>query len=138
MTGILERNFMKVWFTAAGFIGCHMYSDARALAIERQDSKPRQLTIIYRRPFCPIGRVERFPTVDKLGQSDNDWELDQIDYYTSAAEFKWVMPSPTGAHQIIYAHPQHGLLLGHFSRIWGIVVFPFQSLREKPEPSTTS
>ena len=132
MAGILEQNFMKVWFTAAGFIGCHMISDARALAIERQDSKPRQLTVIYRRPFCPIARVERFPSADKLGQSNREWKLDMSDYYKIASDWQWVMPSPTGVHQIIYAHPQRGQLLGHFSRVWGVVVFPFQSLCEKP------
>jgi hypothetical protein len=132
MSGILERNFMKVWFTAAGFIGCHMISDVRALAIERQDSKPRQLTVIYRRPFCPIGRVERYPTTDKLYQSAKDWEFDLSDYYSSTAEFKWVTPSPTGVHQIIYAHPNGKQLLGHVSRFWGVVVFPFKNLREKP------
>jgi len=133
MSVILESNFMKVWLAAAGMIGYHITSDAMAFAIERQDSKPSQLTVIYRHPFCPIGRVERFPSSNKLYQSNNEWKLDMADYYSSAAEFKWVMPSPTGAHQIIYAHPQHGLLLGHFSRFWGSVIFPFQKIHEKPE-----
>jgi len=133
MAGILERNFMKVWLAAAGMIGCHIASDARAISIEQQKSQPRQLTVIYRRPFCPVGRVERFPTADKLGQSARDWQLDMSDYYPSVAEFKWVIPSPTGTHQIIYEHPTKGPLLGYFSRIWGIVVFPMQSLREKSE-----
>ena len=138
MAGILEQNFMKVWFTAAGFIGCHMISDARALAIERQDSKPRQLTVIYRRPFCPIARVERFHTTDKLGQSEREWKLDMSDYYKMVGDWQWVVPSPTGAHQIIYAHPNGKQLLGHFSRVWGLVVFPFQSLREKPAPAPST
>ena len=138
MTGILEKNFMKVWLASAGMIGYHIVTDARALDIERQDSKPRQLTVIYRRPFCPIGRVERFPTTDKLGQSNRDWKNDLSNYDTSVAEFKWVMPSPFGVHQIVYAHPQHGQLLGHVSRFWGVVIFPFQKLREKPVPSPST
>jgi len=125
MHGILERNFMKVWLSAAGFIGYHMLSDDRAFAIARQQTKPGQLTIIYRRPFCPIGRVERYQNTDKLGQSAKEWELDQADYYKSVSDFRWVLPSPFGNHQIIYAHPRHGPLLGYFSSVWGVVVFPF-------------
>lgn len=127
MAGILERNFMKVWLGAAGFIGYHMFADARAFAIERQETKPGQLTVIYRWPFFPIGRVERHQNIDKLGQSANDWYLDQHDY-KSASDWKWVIPSPTGTHQIVYAHPQHGPLLGYYSRVWQVVIFPFRKL----------
>lgn len=125
MAGILERNFMKVWLGAAGFIGYHMFADARAFAIERQDTKPGQLTVIYRRPFCPIGRVERFADTTKLGQSDKDWERDQSDYYKITGDWQWVTPSPTGTHQIIYSNPNGGQLLGYYSRVWQVVIFPF-------------
>jgi hypothetical protein len=128
MAGILERNFMKVWFAAAGVIGYHIATDARALAISRQDEKEGQLTIIYRRPFCPIGRVERYHTPDKLGQSARDWELDMSDNYKIASDWQWVMPSPTGNHQIIYTHPTRGPLLGYYSRVFGVCVFPFKQI----------
>ena len=128
MTGILERNFMKVWLAAAGMIGYNLVTDARALAIERKDTKPGQLTVIYRRRFCPIGRVERHQGTDKLGQSANDWHADQYDYYKIAADWKWVIPSPTGAHQIIYSNPDGKQLLGYYSRVWQVVIFPFRQI----------
>ena len=128
MAGILERNFMKVWLGAAGVIGYHIAADARAFSIERQDTKPEQLTIIYRRPFCPIGRVVRYEDTTKLGQSARDWQQDQHDNYTMTGNWQWVIPSPTGTHQIVYAHPQHGPLLGYYSRVWEVVIFPFRKL----------
>ena len=128
MTGILERNFMKVWLAAAGMIGYNLVTDARALAIERKDTKPGQLTVIYRRRFCPIGRVERHQGTDKLGQSANDWHLDQYDNYTMTGDWQWVIPSPTGAHQIVYSNPDGKQLLGYYSRVWQVVIFPFRQI----------
>lgn len=125
---ILERNFMKVWLAAAGVIGYHIATDARALSISRQDEKEGRLTIIYRRPFCPLGRVERFLTTNKLGQSDREWKLDMNNNYKIAGDWQWVMPSPTGNHQIIYTHPTRGPLLGYYSCVFGVCVFPFKQI----------
>jgi hypothetical protein len=59
-----------------------------------------------------------------------DWKRDQQNYAEMDRDWQWVFPSPSGTHQIIYTNPSGKQLLGYYSRVWGLVVFPFKQINK--------
>ncbi len=132
MSGILERNYKKVWLGAlAGMSYLILEKNQSQRFIEKDNhdnNGNRQMTITYRRPFCPVATV--FHTdLDNLFK-DEFW--DNLSSKTvkqqPGAKNKWVLTTPFGSHQITTTNNRGEILTGYYSRIFGIPVFPFSRL----------
>lgn len=141
MSGILDRNYKFVWLGAMTGMcylileksqGKRFINHTKLAQNQQQNTNNRKMTIIYRRPFCPIGTVfdTDLDNIVKDGFWDNLPTTLKNDKYVRNARNAWVLMTPFGSHQIITTNPSGDILTGYYSRIFGIPVFPFSRLNK--------
>lgn len=124
-TDIITNKFVSSWLLAASFVGVHVISDIRANTIEEEmRNLDNPITIIYQKPFCPIGHVINYAKMP----INTDIELRSPDAGGNKIT-RWVIPSPFGNHKIIYYNVNTDTqTVGYYSCFYATKVFPLSKV----------